>query len=611
MSIQRKIELLAPAKNIDIAFEAINCGADAIYIGALRFGARSAAGNSIEDIQKIVGYAHKFGVKVYVTLNTIIRDEEIDEVEKLITDLYNIKVDALIIQDLGILRMKIPPIALHASTQCDITTVEKAKFLEEVGFSQLVLARELSKNEIKRISDSVSVPLESFVHGALCVSYSGRCHVSQALKGRSANRGECAQICRLPFDLIDGDGKKIITSKHLLSLKDLNQSNNINELLEAGISSLKIEGRLKDIDYVKNVVAYYRKAIDKVISDNPDRYIRSSKGNSHIVFDPQLDKSFNRGFSNYFFNGKSEEKLASFNTPKSLGEPVGEVVGIKGDKIIVNTYNLSLNNGDGISFFNEKGEYSGFRINKIEGKEISTLSPIKIPLRTKLFRTYNIQFEKVLGQKSSRYLDLNLGLIEKDDSIFINADIECNISINKQIISPRQEANTPQSENQKRILGKLGNTIFKLGNFKGLNDCFIPASILSEAKRDILVMLEQKILSEYKVDQREKENINFPFFKKELNYQDNVSNTLAKSFYISHGVDNLQIQMALEVSPTSAKENDILMTTRYCIRKELGFCKKDIKNDKLKEPLVIQSGTVKLKIEFDCKNCEMLLRKIN
>ena len=337
----RELELLAPAANAEIAIEAILHGADAVYIGPPSHGARKAASNSLEDIKKVVDFAHQYRARVYATVNTIIYENELTGVEELIRKLYIIGVDAIIVQDMGILRMDLPPIALHASTQCDTRTVEKARFLEDVGFSQIVLARELTLEEIRKIHESVDVPLECFVHGALCVSYSGRCHASQAVKGRSANRGACAQICRLPFTLSDAKGEVLIKDKHLLSLKDFNLSENIEDLIEAGVSSFKIEGRLKEVGYVKNVVAYYRKKIDAVIDKYPDMYRRSSFGYSKVDFTPQLDKSFNRGFTTYFLHNRRPDAISSPNTPKSMGE-------------IINDVN-QLNNGDGISFFNTKG----------------------------------------------------------------------------------------------------------------------------------------------------------------------------------------------------------------------------------------------------------------
>ena len=325
MRDSHKIELLAPAANAEVAREAILHGADAVYMGPPSHGARKSAANSIEDISRTADFAHKFGAKVYATVNTIVYDHELKDVERLAWNLYRAGTDALIVQDMALLRLDLPPIALHASTQCDTRTIEKARFLEDVGFSQIVLARELTLKEIADICESLTVPVETFIHGALCVSYSGRCHASQATCGRSANRGECAQICRLPFTLTDANGKILAKDRHLLSLKDFNASDRLEELLNAGVRSLKIEGRLKDASYVKNVVAYYRQRLDNIIEASDGRYERSSSGESTVSFTPQLDKSFNRGFTRYFLDNRRQAGISSPLTPKSMGEEIKDI----------------------------------------------------------------------------------------------------------------------------------------------------------------------------------------------------------------------------------------------------------------------------------------------
>ena len=395
----RRLELLAPAKDYDVAIAAINHGADAVYIGAEGFGARSAACNSITDIARVVDYAHQFGVRVYVTFNTLIYDEELSRAEAMICQLYRIGVDALIIQDLGILRMDIPPIELHASTQCDIRSAEKAVFLQSLGFSQMVLARELNKAEIEDIRSKTTVRLEAFVHGALCVSYSGRCQVSQVLKGRSANRGECAQICRLPFDLIDENGNVLARNKHLLSLRDLNLSNRIGDMVAAGIDSFKIEGRLKDAGYVKNVVAYYRRVIDNVIAANPGDYKRASYGTVVTTFDPDVRKSFNRGFTSFYLYGRTVD-VTAFDTPKSLGEPVGTVKEVRGNSFTVAGL-VPLTNGDGLAFFNAHGVLEGFRINKVENNRVYPQEMPELRPKMLLYRNYDQQFERLLSKPSA------------------------------------------------------------------------------------------------------------------------------------------------------------------------------------------------------------------
>ncbi|MBR5101735.1 MAG: U32 family peptidase, partial [Muribaculaceae bacterium] len=355
----RDIELLAPAKNAEIGIEAIRHGADAVYMGAAHHGARASAGNSIADIARVVDYAHRFHAKVYVTVNTLVYDNELSDVEQLVRELYKIGVDAIIVQDLALLRLDIPPIALHASTQCDIRSVEKAKFYESLGFSQLVLPREFTREEIMAVAGSLNVPIESFVHGALCVCYSGRCQLSQYVKGRSANRGECAQMCRLAYDLEDEQGNKMLRNKHLLSLRDLNMSRQLREMIDTGVSSFKIEGRLKDIDYVKNVVAYYSRAIDRVISGMPECR-RASQGAVRLDFVPDLQKSFNRSFTTYFFDERKPQRasMASIQTPKSIGEPIGKFTAVKGKTAVIST-SATIANGDGLSFFNAEKDFCG------------------------------------------------------------------------------------------------------------------------------------------------------------------------------------------------------------------------------------------------------------
>ncbi|MDE5785816.1 MAG: U32 family peptidase, partial [Duncaniella sp.] len=375
----RKIELLAPARDLEIARKAIACGADAIYIGPSSHGARAAAGNSLDDISRLVDFAHPFGVRIYATVNTIVYDNEISQVEKLIDRLYRAGVDALIVQDMGILRMNIPPIDLHASTQCDIRSADKARFLASVGFSRVVLARELSAEEISRIFHEVDVELETFVHGALCVSYSGDCRASFAATGRSANRGECAQICRLKFDLTDAEGNILAPPKHYLSLRDLNRLPDIARLIEAGASSLKIEGRLKDASYVMNTVAAYRKRIDEVIAASGGRFIRSSYGSGNPGFNPDVNKSFNRNFTSYFFTKPARNTcMASLATPKMTGAPVGMVVKCERGAIIINAKE-KINNGDGLGYFTSEGIFTGFRVNRADGTRIYPATPISIP----------------------------------------------------------------------------------------------------------------------------------------------------------------------------------------------------------------------------------------
>ena len=457
----RKIELLAPAKNLECGIEAVNHGADAIYIGASHFGARAAAGNSIEDIAKLVEYAHLYNVRIYVTVNTILRDDELEQTEALIWQLYRVGVDALIVQDMGILKLNLPPIPLHASTQMDNRTVEKVRFLFDTGFRQVVLARELSLQEISDIHHACpNVPLEVFVHGALCVSYSGQCYVSQACYGRSANRGECAQFCRLSFDLEDADGEKIVRNKHLLSLKDLNQSDVLEQMLDAGVSSFKIEGRLKDVAYVKNVTAAYRKKLDAIFERRSD-YVRASSGTVHLAFTPQLDKSFSRGFTHYFLFERNKE-IFSFDTPKSLGEEMGIVKDVRGNYLTVAGVK-SFNNGDGLCFLDDKGKLQGFRVNRVDGNRLYPQEMPFIKPRTLLYRNFNQDFERIMARKSAeRKIRVVVEMVECAFGFSVGMTDEDGNRVVLTFECAKELARTSQQENWKTQLGKLGNTLFEI-----------------------------------------------------------------------------------------------------------------------------------------------------
>ena len=398
------IELLAPARDADIAIAAIDHGADAVYMGASHHGARADATNTLDDVGRACDHAHRYGARIYATVNTLVYDNELMEVERLVHDLYRVGVDALIVQDLALLRLDLPPIALHASTQCDLRTPDKARFLEALGFSQLVMARELTLDEVAAIRRVTTVPLEAFVHGALCVSYSGRCAISQVLKGRSANRGECAQLCRLPYDLVDDKGRMIIEGKHLLSLRDMARHDRLEQMMAAGISSFKIEGRLKDVGYVKNVVAFYRRAIDKVIDRYPERYRRASHGTVELAFEPAIEKSFNRGFTHYFLDERKPadgSSMASIDTPKSQGEYLGRVLRCNGNTLTIDT-RASLANGDGLSFTNSRGEFTGVRVNRALGNGTVLLrEQANISRGTRIYRTADKAFNDLLSTPSS------------------------------------------------------------------------------------------------------------------------------------------------------------------------------------------------------------------
>ena len=469
----RPIELLSPAKDLNCGMEAINHGADAVYIGAPKFGARAAAGNSLEDIRELCDYAHLYGARIYVTLNTILKEEELEEAERMIWDLWHAGTDALIVQDMGITRLNLPPIPLHASTQTDNRTPEKVRFLQAAGFTQVVLARELSLNEIRRIAEATTVPLEVFVHGALCVSYSGQCYLSAALSGRSANRGECAQYCRLPYTMVDATGAEIVTHKHLLSLKDMNRSGQLEALLDAGVSSLKIEGRLKDVDYVKNITAYYRKKLDAVLSRRPE-YRRASAGRSTYTFEPVAEKSFNRGFTPFLLEGRTAD-ITAFNTPKSLGEPVGTVKEIKGNSFTVAGLK-QLNNGDGLVFFNRKGELEGFRVNRVEANRVFPLDMPQLAPKTPLYRNFDQVFDKLLAKPSAeRRLSVKIEFLDNPFGFTLCMEDETGARIMLAEPFAKELARREQQDNIRTQLSKLGNTPFEASEVVvGLSENWFP-----------------------------------------------------------------------------------------------------------------------------------------
>lgn len=605
-SFRRNIELLAPAKDAECARQAILHGADAVYIGAPKFGARSAAGNSLEDISDVVKFAHNWEVKVYVALNVILFDNELLEVEKLIWDLWSIGVDALIIQDMGITMLNLPPIPLHASTQTDNRTVEKVKFLEDAGFRQVVLARELSMLQIREISSKTTIPLEFFIHGALCVSYSGQCYISQVLSGRSANRGECSQYCRLPYDLVDSEGKVLVKQKHLLSLKDLNLSNQIEELIDSGISSFKIEGRLKDVTYVKNVTALYRKSIDKILEKRPD-LSRSSSGISRFGFEPDLSKSFNRGFTNYFVNDRTE-KLINPDTPKSMGEKVGLIKQVFKDRILVSG-EKDLANGDGFSYHDRRYGFDGFRVNRAEGNYIFPARMPDVKIGMELFRTYDQVFEKQLEKDSAKRF-IPVSIICSEVPFGFAAEIEDNKG-NRASLTLEYEkvfAQKPQKEQVCRELSKLGNTRYETVSCKveWNNEWFLPVSVWADFRRRLCEKMDIILKIAFRSEEVVFMQTNHPYPETKLSYLGNVSNVKAKEFYTMHGVEI--INPALEsISINEADSNStVLMHNKYCIKFELGYCPKQGKiSEDIKEPLYLVYKEKKLQLSFDCKACEM------
>lgn len=614
--IQRPIELLAPAKNADCGIEAIRHGADAVYIGAPRFGARAAAGNSIEDIARLVSFAHQFRARVYVAVNTILQDEELKDTEAMVWDLYRAGADALIVQDMALLQLNLPPIPLHASTQMDNRSTEKVRFLQQQGFSQVVLARELTLQQIRTIHEACpSVPLEVFVHGALCVSYSGQCYVSQHCFNRSANRGNCAQFCRLKFNLVDADGRIIEQDKHLLSLKDMNQSDQLEQILAAGASSLKIEGRLKDMAYVKNVTAYYSQKLNAIIRNHPE-YVRASSGESTYSFRPQLEKSFNRGFTHYFLNGRKAD-IFSFNTPKSLGEEMGYVKEIRGKSIIVAGVK-PFNNGDGLCFMDENGKLQGFRVNRVD--DSNKIYPVEMPQikpRTRLYRNFDQEFDRLLSKPSAeRVLGVRWRVGEYPDGFVLTLKDEDGVSVSVPFAMEKEQARSPQDVNIYKQLSKLGGTIFECEavDLDLQDNWFVPSSLWAEWRRQVVDRLMQarrvnfpvlyrKIPTEFtktlRANQKKEDK---PLQGVQLTYLANVMNRRAEAFYTSLG--------AVVSEPAYEKKEPkdaVLMFCKHCLRFSMGWCPKNGgRRSPFREPYYLVSGDGRrFRLEFDCKQCQM------
>lgn len=602
-----EIELLAPARDAVTAIAAIDHGADAVYIGAAHHGARSAAGNSMEDIRRVTEYAHRYRAKVYVTLNTLVYDDEIAQVERLVADLYRAEVDALIVQDLSLLKMSLPPIALHASTQCDIRTPDKARFLQDAGFRQLVLARELTVDEIRAIRRATDVPLEAFVHGALCVSYSGNCQASYALTGRSANRGECAQICRYSFDLIDGDGREVIKGKHLLSLKDMNRIASLSAMIDAGISSFKIEGRLKDTAYVKNVTAAYRAALDKIIEQSDGRCRRSSAGVSAFDFSPRLEAAFNRGYTDYFLHQRRPEvKMASIDTPKSRGEEIGIVKRYDGRRLEIKSA-ATLNNGDGLTYYCPDGRLAGFRVNRVDGNLLYPASRLDIRTGARLYRNFNTRFEaELVKPTASRRIPVRMCLrpagssrialdiaVAQDPALSVSVTAECQVA----------EAERPQIGPRRTALSKLGDTAYSVETVEDqIGDKFVPVSVITQLRRVGVAALDRAIRLTHPFVYARRPDALPHIWSETLTYSDNVANRLADSYMRQAGAT--RIEPALEAGGAVGRRLRV-MQTRYCMRRELGYCLRKPEGAALKGPLTLRSGNNSLELDFDCKSCEM------
>lgn len=605
----RKIELLAPAKNAEIGKEAFNHGADAVYIGAPRFSARAAAGNEIKDIESLASYGHQFGAKTIIAFNTIMRDRELPFAEKMAWQLYEAGADALIIQDLGLLKLNLPPIELHASTQTDNRTTEKVRLMHQLGMTRVVVARELSIEQIREIHNAVpDVELECFVHGALCVCVSGQCYLSAALNGRSANRGECAQPCRLPMDLLDANGRKAVSQKHLLSLKDMNRSVLLEDLIDAGVTSLKIEGRLKDMNYVKNVTSYYRKKIDAILEQHSD-WKHVSEGKIYYNFEPNVEKSFNRGFTEYQVN---RENYWNFDTPKSVGEFIGTV-----GKITPKSFEVKgkiLSNGDGIMVGTQ-----GMRVNKVENGFVFPPSADVIKdIRPKMevWRNLDYKFEQALEKPSAkRKIPVDLTFEIKDSFVkMILSDKTNFIAVEK---GPFDKAEKSQEENYRKQLSKLGDTIFEIDTFKYLNNhqetLFIPSSVLAEMRREGVETLLNK---RAEIDLQRRHSFVLPDYISLSKNQDargiihqdfraNAMNSFAKEIIMNMNIDSIDDAFENQQDTTHP-----VMITRHCLKYALGHCPKykntnaeyKYSTEKWKEPMSLKIGNRKFLIKFGCNN---------
>ena len=623
----KKLELLAPAKNLECGIAAIQHGADAVYIGAPKFGAREAAGNSIEEIGKLAAQARLFGVKTYIALNTILYDNELAEAERIIRQVYEAGADALIIQDFGILEMDLPPIALHASTQANNFTLEKIKFLEGVGFKRAVLARELSLQQIGEISSQTTIELEAFVHGSLCVSLSGQCYMSYAIGGRSANRGACAQPCRKKYSLTDATGKIIVQDKHLLSLKDLNRSLSIRELAEAGVRSFKIEGRLKDLDYVKNITAYYREELDRILEEKPE-FVSASLGKTSFFFTPDPSKTFHRSATDYFLHGR-KDSVAGLDSPKSTGEELGIVTKITRDSFQVSGAG-SIANNDGLTFVNHQGESIGLKVNKVENGAVFPDRMNEVFAGAKISRNYDHGFQMALGRKTAeRKIPVKISLQSTSSGFSLMVDFESG-SVNarsKNISFTLSMAKTPANdllksrENILRQLAKSGDTPFLVRNIEtgGNEQYFFTSQQLNELRRGLLANLANQMVQigfstiASKSDHINEKNISaqpinsIPYPADSLQFEHNISNRLALKFYRRHGIKDPQ--MGIEKRELTGRLQ--VMITKHCLQHELGFCQRygGTFPGHLALPFSLQDGTNRFELEFDCGNCMMRIFK--
>ncbi|MGD9949804.1 MAG: U32 family peptidase [Desulfobulbus sp.] len=607
------IELLAPARDLACGLAAIDHGADAVYIGGPLFGARAAAANSLADIEQLVHHAHLFRTRVYVALNTLLREEELAQAVDLCYQLDDIGVDALIIQDLGLLECDLPPIPLHASTQLNNRTPEKVRFLEQVGFTQVVLARELDLEQIRAIRAATTVPLECFVHGALCVSYSGQCYMSEVMAGRSANRGACAQFCRHKFDLLDRSGNVLVKDRYLLSLKDLDLSRHVSDMIDAGVRSFKIEGRLKDSHYVKNVTAAYRQALDAII-DSRDDLVRASAGRCRFRFTPEPSRSFSRGATDYFLRAP-RAKMAEIRTPKSIGKGIGRVASMD-SKSFTLVGDEVLHNGDGLCFFDQKNNLIGLRVNRVAENRVfpkDGMSKIGLSVGTDLYRNSDPIFNGQLEQsRFCRTIGLTLVLSETGDVLQLEVMDEDGLRSITTLEVSKEKAKNPGSIEAIAVkqLQKSGGTVFHIDALQVQLevDLFVPASVFNELRRQALDNHLEQRRSSFIVERAAIVPNDVPWLRLQADYRDNIRNSKALAFFKRHGVEQVD---AAASRPDDAADC-ALMTTKYCIRRQLGICARSGKDRQNSgESLILADNSGRYLVQFHCDACEMTITQLS
>lgn len=595
-----RLELLSPARDLECGLAAINHGADAVYIGAPKFGSRAAAGNPLKDVADLISYAHRYWARVYITLNTILYDSELEEARAMICQLYDAGADALIIQDMGLLELGLPPIPLFASTQTHNHSLDRIQFLERVGIQRVILARELSLKQVREIRKATTLDLEFFVHGALCVSFSGQCYFSQAVMGRSANRGECAQLCRLPYTLTDGRGNVLAKNQHVLSLKDLNLSDYLSDLVDAGVTSFKIEGRLKEASYVKNVTAFYRTKLDAVIEER-EGFRRSSSGRTTFFFTPDPEKTFHRGTTDYFIRGRQHE-IVSLSTPKSVGKLLGTVQSVGNGFFALDTAH-ELHNGDGICFFGDNDELTGININRVDGPRIFPNSMEGIEPGLVLYRNYDHEFVQLLKSGSARRaIGIDLTLDETADGFQLRAVDENGNEATHRLVHTKEIARKPGAalETITIQLSKLGDTIFNAKRITiGMQQAFfLTVGVLNRLRRDCVVALEAVRAENIQRQAKTVTPNDFPYPRMRLDYSANVVNEKAAAFYRRHGVQEIEKGLELQIDPSGK----ILMTTRHCLKFQFDLCRGDKGSA---EELFLSDGKNSFKLDFDCEQCVM------